>query len=141
MIVAGAPLRTEHGLFNCAAVIQRGRVLGVVPKSYLPEYREYYMFTAAGAGGSTTDLAWDGQALICENGELLAEAERFAPDEQLISADLDLDRIDAERAAMSSFGDAIHDHRDALAGLRRIEFELGLPPAAVPLRRVLERFP
>src|SRR5262249_8455425 len=42
IIVVGAPLRCEHGLFNCAVVIQRGRVLGAVPKSYLPEYREYY---------------------------------------------------------------------------------------------------
>ena len=37
-----------------------------------------YLYTAAGEGESTTDLAWDGQALICENGDLLAEAERFA---------------------------------------------------------------
>ena len=42
IIVVGAPLRAEHGLFNAAVVIHRGRVLGVVPKSYLPEYREYY---------------------------------------------------------------------------------------------------
>ena len=42
VLVVGAPLRAEHGLFNCAVVIHRGRVLGVVPKSYLPEYREYY---------------------------------------------------------------------------------------------------
>ena len=42
MIVVGAPLRAEQGLFNTAVVIHRGRVLGVVPKSYLPEYREYY---------------------------------------------------------------------------------------------------
>ena len=176
MLVVGAPLRTEGGLFNTAVVIHRGRVLGVVPKSYLPEYREYYekrqfraardaiastisllgaevpfgsellfadrsrpnfivhveicedvwapippssyaalagatvlanlsasnitvgkadyrtllgasqsaraiaayIFTAAGLGESTTDLAWDGQAMIYENGDLLAEAERFA---------------------------------------------------------------
>ena len=41
-IVVGAPLRAEYGVFNAAVVIHRGRVLGVVPKSYLPEYREYY---------------------------------------------------------------------------------------------------
>jgi NAD+ synthase (glutamine-hydrolysing) len=101
-----------------------------------------YVFTAAGAGESTTDLAWDGQALICENGELLAQAERFALDEQLVTADLDLDRIAAERAAMSSFGDTIHDHRERVARLRRIEFELGLPSGpARRLRREIERFP
>ena len=42
VIVVGAPLRFEHGVFNTAVVIHRGRVLGVVPKSYLPEYREFY---------------------------------------------------------------------------------------------------
>src|SRR5437588_4807170 len=40
--VVGAPLRAEGGLFNAAVVIHRGRILGAVPKSYLPEYREYY---------------------------------------------------------------------------------------------------
>jgi NAD+ synthase (glutamine-hydrolysing) len=42
VLVVGAPLQAEAGLFNTAVVIHRGRVLGVVPKSYLPEYREYY---------------------------------------------------------------------------------------------------
>ena len=42
LVVVGAPLRFEHGIFNCAVAIQGGRVLGVAPKSYLPEYREYY---------------------------------------------------------------------------------------------------
>jgi NAD+ synthase (glutamine-hydrolysing) len=40
MLVVGAPLQAEGGLFNCGVVIHRGAVLGVVPKSYLPEYRE-----------------------------------------------------------------------------------------------------
>ena len=42
MIVVGAPLVHGTRLFNCAVVIHRGRVLGVVPKSYLPNYREFY---------------------------------------------------------------------------------------------------
>ena len=58
-----------------------------------------YIYTAAGPGESTTDLAWDGQALICENGDLVAEAERFAVDEQLLYADVDLDRIASDRAS------------------------------------------
>ena len=37
-----------------------------------------YLYSSAGHGESTTDLAWDGQALICENGDLLAESARFA---------------------------------------------------------------
>ena len=239
VIVVGAPLRAEGGLFNCAVVVHRGRVLGVVPKSYLPEYREYYeerqfraarelvgdtiellgadvpcgpdivfaatdlpgfavhveicedlwtpippstygalagatvlvnlsasnitvgkadyrrvlceghsaralagyIYTAAGEGESTTDLAWDGQALICENGDLLVEAERFARDEQLICADLDLGRIAADRATTGSFSDCILDHKARVAGIRRVELELGITEPRIPLRRRLERFP
>jgi NAD+ synthase (glutamine-hydrolysing) len=239
VIVVGAPLIVERAVFNTAVVIHRGEVLGVVPKSYLPEYREYYekrqfraardavgdhvrllggevpfgskllfacrdhvdfivhveicedlwspvppssygamagatvlanlsasnitvgkadyrrmlctsqsgrlmagyVFTAAGEGESTTDLAWDGQALICENGDLIVEAERFARDEQLIYADIDLDRVVADRSTTSSFVDAVHDHRDMLVDMRRIEFELGMSEPEIPLRRRIERFP
>lgn len=42
MIVVGAPLRHRNRLYNCAVVIHRGELLGVVPKSYLPTYREFY---------------------------------------------------------------------------------------------------
>src|SRR5882724_1558927 len=42
MLVVGAPLQFESKLFNCAVVIHRGRILGVVPKSFLPNYREFY---------------------------------------------------------------------------------------------------
>ncbi len=239
LLVIGAPLRTEGGVFNTGVVIHRGAALGVVPKSYVPEYREYYekrqfraardavrdelvllgrrtpfgsnllfaardlpglvvhvevcedlwvpippssygalagatvlanlsasnitvgkgdyrrllaasqsgraiaayVYTAAGLGESTTDLAWDGQAAIFENGELLAEAERFADSEPLITADVDLDRIVQNRAAMSSYGDAIHDHRRRLAHMRVIDFELGARSREAPLRRAVERFP
>ncbi len=239
VIVVGAPLLVDQRLFNTAVVIHRGAVLGVVPKSYLPNYREYYekrqfcaardavsdtatvlgqevpfganllfecvdlpgfvlgvevcedlwaplppstysalagatvlanlsasnitigkaeyrrslcasqsartiaayLYTAADSGESTTDLAWDGQALICENGDQLAESERFAAGEALITADVDLDRLVADRERTTSFADCAHDHRERLLGIRRIGFELGLPAAVVPLRRAVERFP
>jgi NAD+ synthase (glutamine-hydrolysing) len=239
VIVVGAPLEAERGLFNTAVVIHSGRVLGVVPKSYLPEYREYYekrqfraardaigdqitllgervpfgpdllfastdlpeltlhveicedfwvpippstyaamagatvlanlsasnitigkadyrrllcasqsartvaayLFTAAGMGESTTDLAWEGQAMIFENGELLAEADRFSEDEQLIFADVDLDRIVSDRSSTSSYGDSIHDHRDRLARMRRIDFWLGVGGVGVGLQRGIARHP
>ena len=65
-----------------------------------------YLYSAAGLGESTTDLAWDGQALIYENGDLLAESERFALDEQMIAADVDLGRVVADRMrSTNSFGD------------------------------------
>jgi NAD+ synthase (glutamine-hydrolysing) len=239
VLVAGAPLYAEGGLYNTAVLIHRGRVLGAVPKSYLPEYREYYekrqfraardliggelqlldspvpfgadllfecrdvphftlyveicedfwapvppstygalagatvlvnlsasnitvgkadyrrqlcqaqsmrmiaayVFTAAGTGESTTDLAWDGQAQIYERGECLAEAERFAVEEQVIFADVDLDRIVSDRATTSNYGDSIHDYRDRLAQLRRVPFELQRGDRPVALRRAVERFP
>src|SRR3954453_14543674 len=42
VLVFGAPLRRRSRFYNCAVVVHRGRVLGVVPKSYLPTYREFY---------------------------------------------------------------------------------------------------
>ncbi len=41
-IVAGAPLRWRKGLYNCAVAIRKGEIIGVVPKSYLPNYKEFY---------------------------------------------------------------------------------------------------
>ena len=237
--VLGAPLRAEQGLFNAAVVVHRGRILGAVPKSYLPEYREFYekrqfraardllspqieinsavvpfgndlmfsatyvpdltlhveicedvwapippstygalagatvlanlsasnitvgkaeyrhvlcaghsartisayIYTAAGRGESTTDMAWDGQAMIYENGDRLAEAERYPLDDHLITADVDLDRLTSDRAERSSWGDSIHDHSEHLRRLRRIDFELGLPSGAVRPRCEIPRFP
>ena len=239
VIVVGMPVRAEHGLFNAAVVIHRGAILGAVPKSYLPEYREYYekrqfraardligseltllggrvpfgpdllfecaeeenlaihvelcedlwtaippstfgalagatvlanlsasnaavakagyrrrlcaaqsartlsayVYAAAGHGESTTDLAWDGQALICENGEMLAESPRFADTDELTLADVDLERLVADRRATSHWADSIHDHRDRLADMRRVPFTLQMPRRAVALSRAIERFP
>jgi NAD+ synthase (glutamine-hydrolysing) len=239
VIVVGAPVRAEGGLFNAAVVIHRGQILGAVPKSYIPEYHEYYekrqfraardllgdelnllgeavpftpdmifacrdlpsfvlgveicedlwtpvppstytalagatvlanlsasnitigkdgyrrmlceaqsgrtisgyVYTAAGLGESTTDVAWDGQALIYENGQLLCESQRFADEPELIIADLDLDRVLSDRMMTSSYGDSIHDLRDRARQIRRIEFDLGVPTDAFALERRIERFP
>ncbi|TNC21307.1 NAD(+) synthase [Amycolatopsis alkalitolerans] len=239
LLVVGAPLRVEGRLFNCAVVVHGGEVLGVVPKSYLPNYREFYekryfaaardattdtveiagstvpfgsdllfvpstvdgfvchveicedgwvpippsayaalagatvlvnssasdivigkagyrrrlclghsaqylasyLYAAAGSGESTTDLAWDGQALICENGRLLAEGSRFARTGQVVTADVDLARVAADRLRTTSFADSAHDHRDRLKRVRRIAFDLALPDRSVKLRRNIERFP
>jgi NAD+ synthase (glutamine-hydrolysing) len=239
VLVVGAPLRFEGKLFNCAVVLHRGRVLGVAPKTYLPNYREFYekrqyaaarhalgreiwlvgqrapfgndlvfeaanlngfalhvevcedlwvpvppstwaalagatvlanlsasnitigkaeyrkslcagqsakcvaayLYTAAGPGESSTDLAWDGHALIYENGELLQESERFAARPQVILADVDLDRLRQDRMRLSSFHDAALDYRDRLAALRRIPLQLEIPAAADRLLRTVPRFP
>ena len=61
ILLVGAPLRHEGALFNCAVAIQRGRILGVVPKSYLPNYREFYearqFAPGAGRTGETIRVA------------------------------------------------------------------------------------
>ena len=50
VLVVGAPLRYRHRIYNAAVVIHRGAVLGVVPKSYLPTYREFYESRQIAAG-------------------------------------------------------------------------------------------
>jgi NAD+ synthase (glutamine-hydrolysing) len=238
VIVAGAPLRWRGRLYNCALVIHRGRLLGVIPKTYLPNYREFYerrhfasgafvadeeievaggfapfgtdllfaasdlppfvlgveicedvwvpippstraalagatiianvsasnalvgksgyrdmlcqahsarclvayLYSAAGPGESTTDLAWDGQASIYENGEKLAEAVRFAEQPQLVCADVDLERMQAERMRTMTFGDCVDI--EGGAAFRTIAFELGAPlDRDIGFERKVDRFP
>ncbi len=79
-----------------------------------------YLYAAAGPGESTTDLAWDGHAMIYENGNLLAESERFAGGPQIIQADLDLDRLAQDRMRQTSFGGNARTHRESLLKFRRI---------------------
>jgi NAD+ synthase (glutamine-hydrolysing) len=59
VLLVGAPLRRNGRLYNCAVVIARGRILGVVPKSYLPNYREYYekRWFASGIGLTGLEIA------------------------------------------------------------------------------------
>ncbi len=80
-----------------------------------------------------TDLAWDGQGLIYEDGDLLAETERFSDRSQIITADLDLERLRQDRVRMTSFNDCAALHRDRLAATRRIPFEFAIPTGEVPL--------
>jgi NAD+ synthase (glutamine-hydrolysing) len=100
-----------------------------------------YLYAAAGFGESTTDLAWDGQALAYENGELIAEGERFGAASRLLFADLDLDRLVQERARLTSFNDCAGVHRDALAAMRRIAIAFTPPSVEAPLARPVARFP
>ena len=55
LILVGAPMRAHGALFNCAVAIHRGSVLGVVPKSYLPNYREFYEARQFAAGAGLAD--------------------------------------------------------------------------------------
>ncbi len=58
-LVVGAPLRRGGQLFNCAIVIHRGAILGCVPKTYLPNYREFYEARHFASGASMRNVAID----------------------------------------------------------------------------------
>src|SRR6185503_14118217 len=78
--IVGAPIRRNQRLYNCAVVFARGRILGVVPKSFLPNYREYYenrwFSPGAGLTGLTVTLAGESAAF----GTDLVFAAREQPD-------------------------------------------------------------
>ena len=100
-----------------------------------------YVYAAAGEGESSTDLAWDGQTMIYENGRLLAESERFPNGERRSVADVDLDLLRAERLRMGTFDDNRRHHQRDLDSFRRIGFRLDPPAGDIGLRREVERFP
>ncbi|MBO1078636.1 NAD(+) synthase [Roseomonas haemaphysalidis] len=237
LLLVGAPLRHAGRVYNTALAIQGGRLLGVVPKVHLPNYREFYerrhfasgagtegqsirvagqdvpfgpdqlfaaedlpglvvhaevcedlwvpvppsgfgalagavvlanlsasnitvgkadtrkllaqaqsarclaayVYAAAGAGESTTDLAWDGQLSVFENGVALAESERFPAEGQAVLADVDLDLLRQERARQGTFDD---NRRIAgTGGFRTARFRLDPPDEDLGLERPVERFP
>jgi NAD+ synthase (glutamine-hydrolysing) len=238
-LIVGAPLRFEGKLFNCAVTIYRGRALGITPKTYLPNYREFYekrqftsgrnavgrevmflgevipfgadlifeatnvedfslhveicedlwapippssyaamagatvlanlsasnitigkadyrrllcasqsgrcvaayLYSAAGPGESTTDLAWDGHAIIYENNDLLSESNRFSSEEQIIVADIDLERLAQDRMRMTSFNDAVGCAVERVRQMRRVGFQFRIPDGEIHLTRRVERFP
>ncbi len=265
-LVVGAPLRLGDRLYNCALVIQGGRVRGVAPKSYLPTYREFYekrhfapgdalpagvesielpgvrsgsdgaepvarvpfganllfevddvpgltfhvevcedmwvpvppsslaalagatvlvnisgspitvgraedrellarsssarglaayVYAAAGQGESSTDLAWDGQTLVCENGELLGSTERFPDGPRATVVDVDIEGLRAERLRQGTFADNARTLSAPVAGspaatftdpaaFRRIGIcaaDLTAPRTDIGLRRRVDRFP
>ena len=100
-----------------------------------------YLYTAAGPGESTTDLAWDGHALAYENGQLLGESARFFQPPQAVYADLNLDALAQDRMRLSSFSrNALH-HRERIANFRHIAFDVELPGGKILLDREFPRFP
>src|ERR671928_182185 len=85
-----------------------------------------YVYAAAGQGESTTDLSWDGQTTIFENGVLLAETDRFPDGDRRAVADVDLDLLRQERMRMGTFDDNRREHADRTL-FRRVPFTLGPP--------------
>lgn len=239
VMLVGAPLRRAGRVYNCALVIAKGALIGVVPKSYLPNYREYYekrwfapgaglagleieiagrsapfgtdllfaadgwsdflfhveicedfwaplppstsgamagalllcnlsasnitigkardrhllsasqsarciaayAYSAAGAGESTTDLAWDGQAMVHEMGELLGESSRFGDEPELLYTDVDLQRLRLERMRNGTFNDSVEAAGHPETRFRKLRFPFEPRCDDVGLRRSLRRFP
>ncbi|HKR87942.1 MAG TPA: NAD(+) synthase [Phenylobacterium sp.] len=239
VLVVGAPLQHAGRLYNCAVVIAKGRILGVVPKSFPPNYREYYelrwfapgwgvegqeievaggrvpfgtdlifeaedlkdfvfaaeicedfwapqppsaraalagalillnlsasnivvgkaddreilcasqsarcqaayLYSAAGPGESTTDLAWDGQASIHELGRRLAQTDRFPAVGQMAMADIDVERLRLERMRTPTFNAAAMAAGYPEKPFRSVRFEHRPHGRDVGLRRTVERFP
>ncbi|MES2339063.1 MAG: NAD(+) synthase [Pseudomonadota bacterium] len=238
VLLVGAALRRNGRLYNCAVGIARGRILGVVPKSFLPNYREYYekrwfasgigtngeitvagqtvpfgpdlifaatdlpdfvfhaeicedfwaptppstegalagalilanlsasnivigkarerallcasqsvraiaayVYSASGPGESTTDLAWDGQGMIHELGELLSESGRFDLSNEIVVADVDVQRLRLERMRTGTFNDAAAARGHPETRFRRIAFDHQPDFADHGLNRTLRRFP
>ena len=243
MAVVGAPLRQGNRLYNCALAIQGGRVYAVAPKTFLPNYREFYekrhfasgasanatsitlpgvgdgavvpfgnkllldfphipgmvlhmevcedlwvpvapsaqaalaganvlvnlsgspitvgraddrellarsaslrcnaayVYAAAGEGESSTDLSWDGQTMIYELGEKLAETERFPQGPRMAVADVDIRTLASERLRQGSFDDNRVEQQGAASDYRTISVPLEPTRADIGLRRPLDRFP
>ncbi|MET0758403.1 MAG: NAD(+) synthase [Mycobacterium sp.] len=100
-----------------------------------------YVYAAAGEGESTTDLSWDGQTMIWENGVLLAQSERFPRGERRSVADVDLELLRSERLRMGTFDDNRRHHGSTAESFRRVEFRLDPPAGDIGLLREVERFP
>jgi NAD+ synthase (glutamine-hydrolysing) len=239
VLIVGAPVVCNGRLYNCAIAISRGRILGVTPKSFLPNYREYYekrwfapgagvtgletrlagqtvpfgtdlvfeaedladfvfhlevcedfwaplppstagamagalilcnlsasnivvgkaddrevlcasqsmrcqaayLYSAAGPGESTTDLAWDGQASIHELGRRLAETDRFPSGSEMAVADIDVGRLRLERMRTPTFNDGAAAAGHPEKSFRRVRFAHQPAFEDVGLIRPLDRFP
>ena len=84
-----------------------------------------YLYVAAGPGESSTDLAFDADAFVYENGEFLTQSQRFLREPQLVSVDVDLDAISHARQKAGSFGDAAAQHEKIF---RRVSFAAASSP-------------
>ncbi len=99
-----------------------------------------YAYVAAGPGESSTDLAFDADAFVFENGHALAESRRFAREGQLVVCDVDLELLVHERRRTNTFGDCAAAVLARGPAPRRVAFTAGGWPAA-PLRREVPAHP
>ena len=238
-LLVGAPVRRTGRLYNAALVIAGGKLLGIVPKTYLPNYREYYekrwfapgaglagldislaghhapfgtdlifaaqdrsdfsfhveicedywsplppstfgalagalilcnlsasniivgkardrdllsaaqsarciaayAYSASGYGESTTDMAWDGQAMVHEMGQVLVESTRFGDATEIIHADIDVQRLRLERMRTGTFNDTAAAMGHPEQRFRKVAFAATPQGDRTTLQRPLRRFP
>ena len=100
-----------------------------------------YVYAAAGEGESSTDLSWDGQTMIYELGEKLAETERFPQGPRMAVADVDIRTLASERLRQGSFDDNRVEQQGTASNYRTISVPLVPTRADIGLRRPLDRFP
>src|SRR5690606_8030333 len=100
-----------------------------------------YVYSAAGHGESTTDMAWDGQGVIYELGDRMAESERFALRPELAIADIDTGRILGDRQRLPTFADAVEAAGRPEERFRTIRFAHRPAPGDIGLIRPMRRFP
>jgi NAD+ synthase (glutamine-hydrolysing) len=100
-----------------------------------------YVYAAAGQGESTTDLSWDGQTMVYEVGDLVAESDRFPEQAQVTIADVDLERVRQERLRQGTFDDNRRTLAGRVAEFRTVEFTLEPPSGDIGLRRKVDRYP
>lgn len=137
--LAGATVLAN--LSGSPITVGRAEDRGLLARSASARCLAAYVYAAAGEGESTTDLAWDGQTMIWENGTLLDDTERFPSGARRSVADVDLGLLRSERLRMGTFDDNRRHHRGAVEAFRVVEFTLNPPAGDIGLRRVIERFP
>ena len=100
-----------------------------------------YAYSAAGYGESTTDMAWDGQAMVHEMGDLLAESARFGDAPEIIYADIDAQRLRLERMRNGTFNDTAEAMGHPEQRFRKVAFEAVAAGKREGLYRPVRRFP
>ena len=86
-----------------------------------------YAYVSAGSGESTSDLVFSGHSMVACCGSTLRENDGYIDDDYLMTADIDVERIRADRRRQQSFGDCAARHADAQAVRTRMDISLLLP--------------
>ncbi|WP_333588237.1 NAD(+) synthase, partial [Phenylobacterium sp.] len=137
--LAGALILANLSASN--VVVGKAADRAVLSASQSMRCQAAYLYSAAGPGESTTDLAWDGQGDIYELGSLLAQAERFPTAGSLTLADVDVERLRLERLRTPTFNDACAAAGHPEQRFRTVGFTHAPAFADRGLMRRIDRFP